>query len=147
MVDFAKARVTMVDNQVRPSDVTDFAVIEALLRVPRERFVPARAEALAYIDEDITLDDKGRALTKPAVFAKLVQLAAIEPHHVVLVVGAATGYGAAVVSRLASSVVALEEDAALATRAGGNLEALAVDNVAVVTGPLAAISSTPLTCW
>jgi protein-L-isoaspartate(D-aspartate) O-methyltransferase len=65
-------------------------------------------------------------------------LAAIQPQDIVLVVGAATGYGAAVVSRLASSVVALEEDAALAARAGTNLEALSVENVAVVTGPLAA---------
>lgn len=138
MVDFAKARVTMVDNQVRPSDVTEFAVVQALLDVPRERFVPAGAQALAYIDDDIALDDKGRALTKPAVFAKLVQLAAIEPHDVVLIVGAATGYGAAVIARLASSVVALEEDADLAARASTNLEALAVENVAVVTGALTA---------
>jgi len=130
--------VTMVDNQVRPSDVTDFAVIGALLEVPRERFVPARAQPLAYIDEDIALDDKGRALMKPAVFAKLVQLAAIEPHHVVLLVGATTGYGAAIIARLSSSVVALEDDAGLAARASANLEALGVDNVAIVSGPLAA---------
>ena len=138
MVDFAKARVMMVDNQVRPSDVTDLSIVQALLEVPRERFVPTRAQALAYIDEDIALNDQGRALTKPAVFAKLVQLAAIEPTDVVLIVGAATGYGAAILSRLASSVVALEEDADLAARASKTLESLAVENVAVVTGPLIA---------
>jgi protein-L-isoaspartate(D-aspartate) O-methyltransferase len=135
--DFSELRTKMVDGQVRTTDVTDPAIIEAMLTIPREAFVDERRRALAYIDEDIEIAPR-RYLMEPSPFAKLVQLADIRPGETVLDVGAGTGYSSAVLSRLAGRVVAIESDAALAERARAALAGLAVENVAVVTGPLAA---------
>jgi protein-L-isoaspartate(D-aspartate) O-methyltransferase len=135
MVDFAQARQTMVDCQVRPADVTDLRVIAALGEVARERFVPAASRAVAYLDRDVPLAG-GRALIKPMVFAKLLQTAGIAGTDRVLDVGCGTGYSSAVLARLAASVVALEEDATVAASAG---EALAgTPNVTCAKGPLSA---------
>jgi protein-L-isoaspartate(D-aspartate) O-methyltransferase len=135
--DFSELRTKMVDGQVRTTDVTDPAIIEAMLTIPREAFVDERLRPLAYIDEDIEIA-RGRYLMEPSPFAKLVQLADIRPGETVLDVGAGTGYSSAVLSRLAGWVVALESDAALAERARAALANLTVENVTVVTGPLAA---------
>jgi protein-L-isoaspartate(D-aspartate) O-methyltransferase len=135
--DFSELRTKMVDGQVRTTDVTDPAIIEAMLTIPREAFVDERLRPLAYIDEDIEIA-RGRYLMEPSPFAKLVQLADIRPGETVLDVGAGTGYSSAVLSRLAGRVVALESDAALAERARATLAGLAAENVTVVTGPLAA---------
>ena len=140
--DFQEQRVKMVDGQVRTTDVTDLAIIDAMLSVPREEFVPARRRELAYIDEDIEVtpaaDGRGaRFLMEPSPFARLVQLARVRPSDFVLDVGCATGYSSAVLSRLASFVVALESDSALAGRANTVLPKLGYDNIAVVEGPLA----------
>ncbi len=139
-MDYAQARRTMVDNQVRPSDVTDLRIIAALQEVPRERFVPEKRRGIAYLDCDVPVNEAGapRALLKPMVLAKLLQAAAIGETDRVLDVGCATGYSSAVLARLAANVVALEEDAALAARARETLAALGASNVAVATGPLAA---------
>jgi len=141
-IDYQAARVRMVDNQIRPTDVTSYPVIDAFLSVPREEFVPARFKPLAYIDNDIeiapaTAGVRTRYLMEPSPLAKLVQLAAIEPEDVVLDIGCGTGYTSAVLSRLASSVVALESDETLAAAASETLTRLGYDNVAVVTGSLA----------
>jgi protein-L-isoaspartate(D-aspartate) O-methyltransferase len=133
--DFSELRTKMVDGQVRTTDVTDPAILAAMLAIPREAFVDEGRRPLAYIDEDIEIAP-GRYLMEPSPFAKLVQLAAIRPGETVLDVGAGTGYSSAVLSRLAGRVVALESDATLADRARAALAALAIDNVAVVTGPL-----------
>jgi len=125
----------MVDGQVRTTDVTDSAILDAMLSVPREAFVPLARQPLAYIDEDIEVAP-GRYLMEPSPFAKIVQLAEIAPGDVVLDVGCATGYSSAILSRLASSVVALECDPALAASASETLSGLGHDNVAVVEGPL-----------
>ena len=139
MVDFAQARRTMVDSQVRTSDVTDLRVIAAMLDVPRERFVPGAARAIAYLDRDVPVNESGapRALIKPMVLGRLLQAAAVIATDHVLDVGCATGYSSAVLGKLAASVVALEEDPALAGRAA---EALAsgAGNVTPATGQLAA---------
>ena len=134
MVDFAQARRTMVDCQVRTADVTDLRVIAALLEVPRERFAPGR-EAIAYLDADLPVASgrAARAILKPMVFGKLLQAAEIGPGDRVLDVGCATGYSAAVLARLAGHVVALEEDTQAAQ---GMLAGIA--NVSVVAGALAA---------
>ena len=139
MVDFAQARRIMVDCQVRPSDVTDLRIIAAMLDVPRERFVAASQRGVAYLDVDVAAaDGSRRALLKPMVFSKLLQAAGIGETDRVLDVGCATGYSAAVLSQLAASVVALEEEAALGGAAATNLTALGAANVTVVNGSLAA---------
>lgn len=135
MMDYTAARIKMVDNQIRTTDVTSHSVLDAFLTVPREAFVPARLKPLAYIDNDIEVAP-GRYLMEPSPLAKLIQLAAITKGDVVLEVGCNTGYASAILSKLSSSVVALESDETLAARAGETLSELGYDNVAVVTGEL-----------
>jgi protein-L-isoaspartate(D-aspartate) O-methyltransferase len=135
-MDYLAARRNMVENQIRTNRVTDPRVIEALRRVPRELFVPKALRGVAYLDGDIHLGGS-RYLMEPLVFAGLLQAAHIGPDDVVLDVGCGTGYSAAVLARLASAVVALEEDRELVVRSGALLAELAVDNVAVVEGRLA----------
>jgi protein-L-isoaspartate(D-aspartate) O-methyltransferase len=136
MTDFAQARRMMVDGQIRTSDVTDLDLLAAFGALARERFVPERRQAIAYLDLDVPLDGAGgRALMKPMVLAKLIQAAEVGTRDRVLVVGCGTGYSAAILVQLAGTVVALEEDAALAKTAA---QLAAGDEVAVVTGPLAA---------
>src|SRR3954463_10289763 len=110
MTDFAHARRTMVDNQLRTSGITDHRLLGAMGEVPRERFVPAARQTLEYIDEAKPLSAT-RKLGPPAPFARLVQLAAIQHSDRVLDVGCGTGYSAAVLGHLASEVVAVEDDA------------------------------------
>jgi protein-L-isoaspartate(D-aspartate) O-methyltransferase len=137
MVDYAQARRTMVDCQVRPSDVTDLRIIAAMLDVPRELFVPAARRGIAYLDIDVLVGEGAspRALLKPMVFAKLLQAAAIGETDHVLDAGCATGYSSAVLGQLAGSVIALEEDSALSRIAAANLAGLAA-NVTVASGRL-----------
>jgi protein-L-isoaspartate(D-aspartate) O-methyltransferase len=140
MLDFATARRMMVDGQVRTADVTDLRLIAAMMEVPRERFVADEKAALAYLDLDLPIGEGGRAprrLLKPMVLAKLIQLAGISETDRVLDVGCGTGYAAAVLSRLAANVVVLDEDGALARRAGTALTAVGATNVKVVSGRLA----------
>jgi protein-L-isoaspartate(D-aspartate) O-methyltransferase len=139
--DFAERRLKMVDGQLRTTDVNKPAVIDAFLDVPREEFVPRGKAELAYIDEDIEVapardGNPPRFLMEPAPFGKLVQLADIRPGDFVLDIGCATGYSSAVLSRLASSVVAVESDSELAQLATETLSRLGFDNVAVVESPL-----------
>jgi protein-L-isoaspartate(D-aspartate) O-methyltransferase len=142
MIDFAAARRMMVDGQVRTSDVTDLRILSAMLELPRERFVPAASAELAYLDLDIPVSGAGadapaRRLLKPMVLAKMVQAAAVKAEDRVLDVACATGYSSALLGQLARSVVALEEDPALARLADENLKAIGASNVTVVAGPLA----------
>jgi protein-L-isoaspartate(D-aspartate) O-methyltransferase len=137
MVDFAQARRTMVDTQVRPSDVTDLRLIAAMLDVPRELFVPKARQAVAYLDTNVPVGEHGaRALLQPMTLAKLLQAAGIGEGDRVLDVGCATGYSAAVAAKLGGRVVALEEDVALARIAGETLAASGASNLTVVSGPL-----------
>ncbi|MBB4286722.1 protein-L-isoaspartate O-methyltransferase family protein [Roseospira goensis] len=135
-MDFELARFNMMENQIRANRVTDPAVIQAMERVPRELFVPKALRGIAYVDEDLPLDD-GRYLIEPLVLARLIQAAAVQPTDVILDVGCATGYSAAVLSHIASTVVALEVDSDLATRATRTLTDLGLDNAVVVEGSLA----------
>ncbi|MCR5859913.1 protein-L-isoaspartate O-methyltransferase [Mesorhizobium sp. J428] len=137
MADFSGLRTKMVDGQVRTTDVTSLPLLDALLSVPREEFVPAAKKSLAYIDEDLEIAP-GRYLMEPSPFARIVQLADIQPGDFVLDIGAGTGYSSAVLSKIAGSVVALEQDPALAEKAQSVLSALGYDTVAVVEGRLTA---------
>ena len=124
----------MVETQIRPSHVTDDRLLAAMMAVPREKFVPGAARALAYADVPVAMA-AGRYLLDPRSFAKLVQLAGIEADDRVLDVGGGTGYSAAVLARLAGEVVALEQDADL-VRAASQLLANVVGKVEVVQGGL-----------
>ena len=137
MAEFAVQRRSMVDSQLRTNKVVDEALIAALLEVPRERFVPDRLAPVAYVDEDLPLED-GRFLMEPMIFARLVQLLSVSPSDIVLDIGCGPGYSSAVLSRLCSTVVALECDSGLAETARRNLARADIDNVIVVDGPLAA---------
>lgn len=137
MTVFAAARRHMVDGQVRPADVTDLRIIAAMQEVPRERFVPPQAAALAYLDLDLAVGAGAagdRRLLKPMVLAKLIQTADIAPTDRVLDVGCAMGYAAAVLARVGAEVVALEQDSGLAEVARAALSSQ--PNVTVVRGPL-----------
>lgn len=135
MSQYTDLRVMMVDTQVRPSDVTKFPIIEAMLTVPREEFVPPALRAAAYVGGSVDLGH-GREVLEARSLAKLLDALDIQPAESVLDVGTGLGYGAAVMARLAASVVALEEDADLAE--GAKAALAGIGNVAVVAGALAA---------
>lgn len=137
--DFTERRVKMVDGQIRTTDVTSAPLIEAFLEVPREIFVDTALRDLAYIDEDIRISsgsDTPRFLMEPSPLARLLQLAEVDESDTVLDVGCGTGYSAAILSRLARSVIALESDPKLADRATATLAEIGRDNVIVVAGAL-----------
>lgn len=137
MSDFSTRRVMMVDTQVRPSDVTKFPIIEAMLAVPREVYVPAAKREAAYIGENLDLAP-GRVMLEARTLAKMLDALDVQPTETVLDLGCGLGYSAAVIARMAHAVVAVEEDAALAAEAQRTLSAEGVDNAAVIVGPLAA---------
>jgi len=141
MVDFQEARRAMVDGQVRTNDVTRLDLIAAMLEIPREAFVPEARRAFAYLDRDVVVADAtatrpARYLMKPAVLARLIQAADPSPPDRVLVIGAGTGYAAALISRLAREVVALEEDQSLSQEARAALASLGSRNITVIDRPL-----------
>jgi protein-L-isoaspartate(D-aspartate) O-methyltransferase len=134
MSEFSTARQKMVDGQVRPSDVTDLRILDAMLAVPREEFVPPAQRPIAYLDLDIEVGGAGTAkryLIKPVVLAKMIQAATIAETDRVLVVGCATGYSAAIVAHLAGEVFATEPDASLASAAKTNLSQIGIANVTI----------------
>jgi protein-L-isoaspartate(D-aspartate) O-methyltransferase len=140
MSGFPTARQKMVDGQVRTSDVTDARILDAMLAVPREAFVPDSKRALAYLDLDLDVSDAGAAkryLIKPAVMAKMLQAAEIASTDRVLIVGCATGYAAAVVAHFAGQVFATESEPALVDRAKAALAATGAANVTVRAEPAA----------
>jgi protein-L-isoaspartate(D-aspartate) O-methyltransferase len=134
MSGFSSARQKMVDGQVRPSDVTDIRIIDTMLAVPREAFVPENLRALAYLDLDLDVSEGGAAkrfLIKPVVTAKMLQAAEVKDTDNVLVVGCASGYTAALVAKLAARVTATESESSLAAKARDVLAALGLGNVTV----------------
>ena len=137
MADFSKARQNMVDCQLRTNKVVDEALVARFETVPRELFVGEAVQSIAYVDEDVSIGH-GRYLMAPMVLARILQELAISRSEVVLDVGCGTGYSSAILSGLADTVVALEENHELATRANELLIELAADNAIVVEAPLAA---------
>ena len=136
MSGFSTARQKMVDCQVRPSDVTDIRIIDAMMEVPREAFVPQNQRALAYLDLDLDVSDGASAkrfLIKSAVTARMLQAAEIRDTDRVLVVGCATGYTAAVVAKFAGQVTATESEPSLVAKANSVLAKLGLGNVTVRT--------------
>src|SRR3569832_345043 len=105
--DFDAAREAMVESQMRPQGVTDPAVLDAMRRIQREKFLPSHTRPLAYVDRAVAIGD-GRFLPAPAVLGQLLTQMMPEPGQRALVVGAGTGYSAAVLKRMGIDVVALE---------------------------------------
>ena len=135
MSDFAQRRTMMVDTQVRPNDVTKFPIIDAMLSIPREAFVPRSQREAAYIGENIEIAP-GRVMLEPRTLAKLLDALDILPTELVLDIGCGLGYSTAVMARLAEAVVAIEENADLATEAQSRLSTEGADNAAVIEAPL-----------
>lgn len=135
MPNIALQRKNMVESQVRPSDVTDRRITNAMQTVARERFVPAGLATLAYMDEALAVAP-GRSLMAPRTFARLLQLSNVQPSDKVLIVGALAGYSAAVIAGLAGRVVALESDTAECADCKALLAEIGVSNVTCVSGPL-----------
>lgn len=137
MTDFSKRRTMMVDTQVRPSDVTKFPIIDAMLSVAREDFVPTAQREAAYVGENLNVG-QGRVLLEPRTLAKMLDALAIENDELVLDVACGMGYSTAVISRMAQAVVAVEQDDAMAREAQDALVAAGADNAIVHEGELSA---------
>jgi len=142
MNDFASQRLTMVETQLRPNEVTDSRLLAAMGALPRDRFVPEGRRVLSYMDEGIEVfpgADGGpaRFLLAPMVLARLIQLAAVEPEDAVLDIGCATGYSTAVLAALGRAVVGVEAQPELAKAARGALGDLGLNNTEIFQGPLA----------
>lgn len=135
MSDFAARRTTMVDTQVRPSDVTKFPVIDAMLSIPREDFVPGSRRAVAYSGENLDIG-KGRVMLEPRTLAKMVDALDIQPDELVLDLACGYGYSAAVMARMAEAVVAIEDDPEMAAEAEERLSQAGIFNVAVLQADL-----------
>jgi protein-L-isoaspartate(D-aspartate) O-methyltransferase len=141
MLDFAKARRMMVDSQLRTFDVNDLAVLAAFDEVPREAFVPAGRESLAYMDQDIPVSDgagarERRFMLASMVLARMIQALEVGPGDKVLDVACGLGYSSAVLARLGCSVIALETDEALAEEARRRLGWCGVEGVMIAAGAL-----------
>jgi len=135
MTDFAQRRTMMVDTQVRPNDVTSYPVIEAMLNVPREQFVPETLRDVAYAGHNIELG-AGRVLFEPRTLGKMMEVLDLQSGDLVLNIAGGYGYTAALIARIAQAVVAVEEDAAMAAEAQARLADQDIFNAVVVTGPL-----------
>ena len=140
MTDFQTRRVMMVDTQVRPSDVTKFPIIAAMLAVPREVYVPPARREAAYVGENMDIG-AGRVVLEARTLAKLLDALDIQPDELVLDLGCGLGYSTAVIAHLAEAVIAVEEDAAHAAEAQRTLNDEGVDNAVVIAGPLVAGSA------
>ena len=136
MTDFAQRRTMMVDTQVRPSDVTKYPIIEAMLAVPREIYLPEASREAAYVGENLAIG-AGRVVLEARTLAKMLDALDIQPEERVLDIGCGMGYSAAVIARLAGSVVAVEADEALAVAARRTLAAEGVTTAVVRVAPLA----------
>ena len=124
-----------MDTQVRPSDVTKFPIIDAMLSVPREQFVPPNARETAYADEQVAIG-KGRVILDPRAFAKMLDALEFQGDELVLDIGGGLGYSSAVIAHMTQAVVLLEEDETLASDAQGQLLENGADNVIVQEGAL-----------
>jgi len=139
--DFVALRRTAIECQIRPFGVTDQRILGSFLEIPREKFVPAGFEPVAYADSELghaLAGGKGvRPMLMPLVLARMIQAAEVRPGDRVLDVAGASGYTAAVLAGMAASVVALESDETLSQAAAANFKALGLSNVEPVCGPLA----------
>ncbi len=134
-MDFAAARHNMVESQIRTNRVTDPYILDAIADLPREAFVPEPMVDIAYMDEAIPIGSD-RHMMEAMVLARLLQVAEVGEDDIALLVGCGSGYEAAILCYLASTVVALESDPGLADKATDVMLELGIDTVAVVAGNL-----------
>ena len=135
MSDNATRRRMMVDNQIRPSDVTKFPIIQAFLSLKREYFVPTKNRDTAYVGEHIQIGND-RVILDPRTLAKMLDAVDVTDSELVLDVGAGYGYSSAIIAYLAEAVVALESDDKPASEMQNALIEHGIDNVIVEQGPL-----------
>ena len=135
MTDYQTRRKTMVDTQIRPSDVTKFPIIEAFLSVPREKFVPDGKREAAYIGENFKIG-QSRVILEPRTLAKLLDALDIRNDELVLDIGPGLGYSSAVISPMAEVVIAVEDDSSMANEAEEILTEVGADNVVIQIGKL-----------
>ena len=120
MVDFAQARINMIDGQLRPNGITDSRILDAFEAINRENFVPASKRSTAYMDGDVALGS-GRFLVSAMAFAKMLNAAELKSSDKILEIGAATGFGTAILAQIARQVISVESDADLINTARANL--------------------------
>ena len=137
MTDYAARRTMMVDTQVRPSDVTKFPIINAMLSVPREAFVPSHLREAAYVGENVDLGGS-RVILEPRTLAKMLDVLDIQNDELVLDIGCGLGYSSAVIAHMAEAVIAVEEDESMASEAATLLVEHGADNVIIHEGALTA---------
>lgn len=135
MADYTTRRTMMVDTQIRPSDVTKFPIIDAMLSVPREAYVPADQREAAYVGENLPLSDN-RVVLEPRTFAKMLDALDLQANESVLDIACGLGYSTAVLARMVDFVAAVEDDEDRAEEAQSILSENGVDNAAVVNGAL-----------
>lgn len=135
MIDFIKARLNMVESQIRTNKVTDDAVIAAFESVPREIFVPRAKRGIAYVDEALEIGG-GRYMLEPMVLARLLQTALPTKGDLALDIGCGTGYATAILSKMVSTVVGVDTDKDLVERGNGCLSELVIENAALVEGQI-----------
>lgn len=135
MTDYKTARTAMVDCQVRPSDVTKYPIIDALLTTPREAYVPAPIRPVAYAGKHISLGN-GRVMLDARTFAKMLDSLNVQPDELVLDLGCGLGYSTAILAKMAEAVVSVESDANMARMASDTLSEQSVDNAYVAVGDL-----------
>ncbi|AUJ64680.1 protein-L-isoaspartate O-methyltransferase [Aestuarium zhoushanense] len=136
MADYTTRRTMMVDTQVRPSDVTKFPIIDAMLSVPREAFVPSTMREAAYIGENLDIGG-GRVLLEPRTLAKMLDVLDIKPTEVILDIAPGLGYSTAVLAHMAEFVIGVEDDESRAEEAQSILSEQGIDNAAIISGALA----------
>jgi len=135
MRDYTQARKNMVDCQLRTNKLVQNEIIDAFLKIPREKFVDASLEEVAYSDKEVSTGS-GRKLIQPMLLARMIQSFETKADDVVLDVGCTTGYSSAIMADLVATVVALESDVNLAKRATENFISLSIDNAVTIEGPL-----------
>jgi protein-L-isoaspartate(D-aspartate) O-methyltransferase len=136
MIDFSAARTNMVDSQLRTNKITDSKIIAGFETIPRETFLPETLRSVAYVDEDLAIGN-GRYVMEPMVLARLIQAAAPEADDIALEIGAARGYGTAILAQIAATVVGLDSEQSLTDVMNETLNALGIDNAVAVTGNMA----------
>ena len=132
---FETARKAMIDSQIKPNKIIDERVVSAFASTPREEFVPRALRDVAYIDEDLTLAG-GRYIIEAMVMGRMLQALDLKPAQNILLVGAGTGYTAALLSQLCASVIAIDNRNSAVEKTQELLGKMEIGNVAVLKSKL-----------